>query len=227
MLDQVSIPACKWTNGGDEVLILKCVPKDGVTHNGFQWPLTVGEQVESPNWGADATCESGGLFGWPWGIAIGDGKEPDWVNGTWLVFGAYPEDVVDIGGKCKAHRGTVLFVGAWDKATEFILKGQIAWVVQASKGESSATGYRSASSATGNSSASSATGYSSASICTGIESKARGGRFGCIALAFWDYVKNRAEMRCCEIGCGDGSDGKLKADTWYRLNDVGEFKETE
>ena len=30
-------------------------------------------------------------------------------------------------------------------------------------------------------------------------------------------------MRCAETGCGDGSDGKLKSEVWYSLNDDGEF----
>lgn len=32
-------------------------------------------------------------------------------------------------------------------------------------------------------------------------------------------------MRCAETGCGDGSDGKLKANTWYSLNESGDFVE--
>jgi hypothetical protein len=32
-------------------------------------------------------------------------------------------------------------------------------------------------------------------------------------------------MRCREVGIGDGSDGKLKANTWYRLDEAGEFQE--
>ena len=97
---------------------------------------------------------------------------------------------------------------------------------------SSATGDRSASSATGDSSASSATGYSSASsatgdrsasVCTGPCSKAMAGKYGCIALAWWNEVEQRGEMRCAETGCGDGSDGKLKAEVWYRLDDGGQF----
>ena len=28
-----------------------------------------------------------------------------------------------------------------------------------------------------------------------------------------------------EVGCGDGSDGKLKADTWYVLDAAGQFTE--
>ena len=91
---------------------------------------------------------------------------------------------------------------------------------------SSATGDRSASSATGYRSASSATGESSAAICTGRLSKAMAGKYGCISLAFWNEEAERMEMRCAETGCGDGSDGKLKADTWYNLDDNGMFVET-
>jgi len=99
---------------------------------------------------------------------------------------------------------------------------------------SSATGYSSASSATGDSSASSATGYSSASsatgdasaaICVGVGSKAMAGKYGCICLSFYNEIEGRYEMRCAETGCGDGSDGKLKAEVWYSLNDDGKFIE--
>ncbi len=90
---------------------------------------------------------------------------------------------------------------------------------------SSATGDRSASSATGHRSASSATGDSSASVCTGLNSKAMAGKFGIIALAWWNKAERRGEMRCAETGCGDGSDGKLKAEVWYRLDDAGRFVE--
>jgi hypothetical protein len=53
------------------------------------------------------------------------------------------------------------------------------------------------------------------------------GKYGCIALAWWNEKEERCEMRCAETGCGDGSDGKLKAETWYRLDDNGEFVEME
>ena len=78
---------------------------------------------------------------------------------------------------------------------------------------------------TQDSSASSATGDRSASVCTGIESKAMAGKYGCIALAWWNTKESRGEMRCAETGCGDGSDGKLKAEVWYRLDDNGLFVE--
>jgi hypothetical protein len=99
---------------------------------------------------------------------------------------------------------------------------------------SSSTGYQSASSSTGDQSASSSTGYQSASsstgdqsaaVCTGLESKAMAGKYSCIALAWWNKAEDRAEMRCAETGCGNGSDGKLKAEVWYRLDDQGQFME--
>jgi len=33
-------------------------------------------------------------------------------------------------------------------------------------------------------------------------------------------------MRCAEVGVGDGSDGKLKAHTWYRIDASGAFVES-
>ena len=90
---------------------------------------------------------------------------------------------------------------------------------------SSATGYGSASSATGDRSASSATGDASAAVVTGPLGKAMAGKYGCVALGWWNDEEKRSEMRCAETGCGDGSDGKLKAETWYQLNDNGEFEE--
>ena len=58
---------------------------------------------------------------------------------------------------------------------------------------------------------------------TGVDGTAQAGPFGCIALC--GRFGDRYEMRCAEVGCGDGSDGKLKSHTWYRLSDDGEFVE--
>jgi hypothetical protein len=53
------------------------------------------------------------------------------------------------------------------------------------------------------------------------------GKYGCIALAWWNKAEDRGEMRCAETGCGDGSDGKLKAEVWYCLDETGVFQEVE
>ena len=138
-------PAHQWLNGGSEVLLLKCVDVEGKAYGGFQWPLEVGATVEAPDWNDEPVC-GGGLHGWPWGIGIGGGKNPDW-SGIWIVYGADPADVVHVadenGDKSKAKRGVIRFVskpGDWQSATNFILRGQIAWVQQASRGAASATG---------------------------------------------------------------------------------------
>jgi hypothetical protein len=34
-------------------------------------------------------------------------------------------------------------------------------------------------------------------------------------------------MRCAQVGIGDGSDGKLKAGVWYRLDVAGAFVEVQ
>jgi len=294
--DAPIIPRHLWTHDGSEVLILKCVAKDGKTYGNFQWPLTVGAEIAAPDFTTVAEC-GGGLHGWPWGFSIGDGKEPDWAA-TWLVFGALPADVIDLGGKVKTRTATIRYVGDWMGASAFVLAGQIAWVHQAARGAASATGWsgaasatgwsgaasatggrgaasatgargaasatgwsgaasatgwrgaasatgergaasatggrgvasatgwRGAASATGASGAASATGESSLAGVTGLYGKAQAGPFGVIALAWWNRSAARSEMRCAEVGIGDGSDGKLKAKTWYRLNDeTGAFKE--
>ena len=214
----------QWTNGRAEVLILRCCDKDGTSHGGFKWPLKVGSVVEAPDWNPEPIC-GGGLHGWPWGIGMGGGKEPQF-DGAWLVVGALPTDVVDLPGKCKARAVTVRFVGDWQSATAFILAGQIAWVQHAARGAASATGERGAASATGESGAASATGWSGAASATGwsgaacvtgLNGMAQAGRWGCIVLAF--NAGDHQEMRCAQVGIGDGSDGKLKAGAWYRLDD--------
>ena len=271
--------AHQWTNGGDEVLILKFVGKDGSSYGGYIWPLTVGTRIEAPDWGTKPDNECGGGFhGWPWGIGIGEGKNPDW-NATWLVFGETPDNVLSLGLKVKTKSATIRFIGSWDQAANFVLRGQMSliaactsgaasatgtrgaasatgtsgaasatgesgaasatgtrgaasatgWSGAASatgtSGAASATGTRGAASATGTSGAASATGESGAASATGTSSKARAGKYGCIALAWWNQTASRTEMQCRQIGCGDGSDGKLKADTWFYLTKEGEFRE--
>jgi hypothetical protein len=233
MPEQTTLAPHLFTHTGDEVLILKCVAKDGSTsYNGFKWPLTVGSTVTAPDWRDTAEC-GGGLHGWPWGFAIGDGKDPEWSE-TWLVFGALSCDVVSLGGKCKARTGTIRYVGDWQGATNFVLSGQIAHIQSCSSGAASSTGdsgaasstgYRGAASSTGDSGAASSTGSRGAAVVTGLHGKVQGGKYGCIALAWWNSNAQRAEMRCAETGIGDGSDGKLKAFTWYRLDYNGLFVE--
>ena len=101
--------AHQWTNGGSEVLILRYCNADESSYGGFIHPLTVGETVTAPDWKAAAEC-GGGIHGWPWGLSLGSGKEPDW-SATWQVYGVLPADIVDLGGSCKFRTGTLRHAG--------------------------------------------------------------------------------------------------------------------
>ena len=162
------VPACKWTHDGDRVLILKCINADGTSYNGFQWPES--GSVMAPDWNDRPEC-GGGLHGWPWGLAMGDGREPDYRDSRWLVLAALPRDVVDISGKCKSRLVEVICneVGhrGYINALAKILPGQLSWVIQAASGVASATGGRGVASATGGSGVASATGGRGAASATG------------------------------------------------------------
>ncbi|MDP3718812.1 MAG: hypothetical protein Q8T13_13690, partial [Acidobacteriota bacterium] len=116
-------PIHQWTNGGSRVLILRC---GEVGYNGFQWPTTVGATVVAPDPDRRPVC-GGGLHGWPWGLAFGEGKEPDWTV-KWLVFAADPADVILLEGKVKCVGPVeIVHVGSMLTAWNFVLAGQMAW----------------------------------------------------------------------------------------------------
>ena len=204
------VPLHQWTHDGEDVLIVRFVPKDGKSYGDFQHPVTVGETVTATDWNPAPEC-GGGIHGWPWALGIGEGKNQDWTA-TWQVYAAKPSDVVWLNGKVKFRTGVLKFVGAWNGATNYVLSGQMAWVFQNSRGAASSTGERGSASSTGD---------CSASACTGINSKAMAGDYGCIALAWWNKADKRAEMRCALTGKG----GTLKAHVWYELDEKGNFKE--
>jgi len=189
-------PIHQWTFKGDRVLIVKCVPPDGKTHNGFQWPLTVGETVKPVNFARDQKCDSGGLFGWPWGMAVGDGKSPVATH-VWLVFSAKPENVIGNieGAKCKVvpdekdpeECAKIEYVGSQAGAMAFTILGRVDWVQKQSSGSASATG---------DSGSASATGKECVAFSVGNNATAKGEIGTWITLAEW----------------------KEKSDGWHRVN---------
>ena len=157
----------QWTNGGDKVLILKCVNSDRTSHGGFVWPES--GKVKPKSWSDTPDCESGGLFGWAWGICFGDGKEPDY-SGKWIVFSANPEDVVLLGGgKVKAACGEVVYCGSIIGAQIKIMEGRHKWIVHNAEGNTSS----------GDSSSAASSGDSSSAECTGNR---------CVASVSGDYA---------------------------------------
>jgi hypothetical protein len=158
----------EWTNGGSEVLVLRFSDKNGRSYNEFQHPLTVGESVEAPDWRPDSNC-GGGIHGWPWGIGLGDGKEPEWAA-LWQVYSVKPEDLIgEIGSgpKCKFRTGVLIYSGDWHGAMNTILSGQMAWAFEISEGAASNSGDYGAASNSGTRGAASNSGYQGAASNSG------------------------------------------------------------
>src|SRR5436190_1300562 len=167
------IPIHQWTNGGKEVLVLRFACKEGKSYGDFQHPMAIGETVTAPDWRPDRTC-GGGIHGWPWGIGLGDGKEPDW-QALWQVYSVKPDQLVgEIGGgpKCKFETGVLRFVGDWHGAMNYILAGQMAWAFKVSEGAASNSGTRGAASNSGTQGAASNSGYQAAAPNAGAEGAA-------------------------------------------------------
>jgi hypothetical protein len=169
MADKKIIPVHQWTNGGDEVLVVRFVSQDGKSYGGFQNPMIVGETVTAPDWEANCKC-GGGIHAWPWALGLGEGKECDW-GALWQVYGVKPEDIMqgepDLVGKVKFRTGVLRFLGKWWDATNFVLAGQMAWVHHSASGSASSTGARGSASSTGARGSASSTGESGSASSTG------------------------------------------------------------
>ena len=89
-------------------------------------------------------------------------------------------------------------------------------------GAASATGNRSAASATGNRSAASATGKHAIACGLGWINKAKACESGAIVLTYRNIQDEIIHIRASKVG-----ENGIKADTWYQLNENGEFVELE
>jgi hypothetical protein len=165
--DKKIIPVHEWLHDGDRALMLRYVSSDNKSYGDFQWPSEVGMEVTAPDWNPAAVC-GGGFHGWPWGIGIGTGKGPVFVDVNWQVISYDPKDSVWVENeKVKIRTGKIEYIGSWWKALAIIEAGRTAWIQQAASGAASATGARGAASATGARGAASATGARGAASATG------------------------------------------------------------
>ena len=170
MPETTPIPVHQWTHDDGRVLLVKCVARGGRSYGGFQWPRF--GIVDPGPCSLEPTCESGGLFGWPWGVNLGGGREPD-HRGDWIVFAADPALVVDLGDKCKvAGPAEVLYYGAVLGALIYTLPGRVGWVQQNADGSASSTGWSGSASSTGESGSASSTGWRSSASSTGARGSA-------------------------------------------------------
>ena len=86
----------------------------------------------------------------------------------------------------------------------------------------SSTGDRSAASSTGDWSAAEVSGLHSIACALGMESKAKSAAGGAIVCVYRNDDGDLTHIRAAKVG-----DAGIKADTWYMLDDTGEFVECE
>jgi hypothetical protein len=123
--------AHQWTDGGDRVLILRRIDKDGTSYGGFnKWgkPDELNITVQPEKFVNEPTCGNG-LHGWPWGMGLGEGSDYSIIDDRWLVLAAKPEDVVgNVGGntasKCKCREAVKIFDGTFAGAWALINSGR-------------------------------------------------------------------------------------------------------
>ena len=196
-------PLHQWTHDGKRVLIVKCVDKDGKGYQGFQWPTS--GPVRPLKCSTAPDCDSGGLFGWAWGLNIGGGKDPDY-SGIWIVYAADPAQVILVENeKVKVAADTpenvqaeVLYYGTWAGALEFTRQGRLAWLNHVSE-ECARRCEGATERSDGTSGASAATGVGGIAALTGELGKIEVGpdALGAVtANEFWWIVRNGAVVAC-------------------------------
>jgi hypothetical protein len=104
------------TTAAATVLVLRTCNADRGSTHGFVWPEK--GFVECPDWKPTKSCGNG-LHGWLWGE--GDGSLGNWSpDARWLVVEVAASDIIDLQGKVKFPRGTVVHCGDRLSATLFV-----------------------------------------------------------------------------------------------------------
>lgn len=200
----------QWTDGGENVLILKRInKKDRTSYGGFVWPIS--GTVEAPDFNSEQKC-GGGLHGWPWGIGLGEGSSFNFADDEWLILSAKPSDVIgelDRGWKCKAKKVEIAYTGNYVGAFAMIRNGQCRLIEEMarSEGNSSKTAASSGSCSTAASS-----GKHTLSCALGKICRAKAGIGGAFAISVWLGEEDGWDIIVGKIG----RDG-IKADTWYEV----------
>ena len=200
-------PIHQWTHDGDKVLLVKMIGKDRTT-GGKEYPVVnwpESGKVKCDDWDATPRCGHG-LHAWPWGMFIGDGKDPD-ATCLWVVLAANPADVVQIdGGKVKVPSCEVVFSGNMAEVMEYTMQGRIAWIVANAQDHTSSSGYRSSAASSGDSSSAASSGDSSSAASSGYSSSAASSGYRSSAASSGDRSSAKVAGKC-SIASVCGEDG--------------------
>src|SRR5574343_147504 len=101
----------------EKVLCLRTCNADMTSYGDFRWPGE-GDTVEAPDWNPGSHCGNG-LHGLLWGEGDGHLLRHD-QDAVWMVFEADAASVVDLGGKVKVPKATVLKTGDREAVTAWL-----------------------------------------------------------------------------------------------------------
>ena len=172
--------------------MLKTVNEDMTAYHDFKWPKR--GKVEAPDWDPEPIC-GGGLHGLLDGE--GDGTLLNWSSkAKWLVVKIDQDEAIEIAGKVKVPRGSVVHCGNQVSATQYLQKrgltGAIvgAMVVRGDRGTATA-GYSGTATA---GYSGTATAGDSGTATAGYSGIATAGGGGTISLKWWDGRRSRIEV---------------------------------
>jgi hypothetical protein len=98
------------------VLVLRTCDANMKSHRGFVWPKS--GPVSCSDWSKEPVCGQG-LHGFLWGEGDGSLANHD-PSANWLVVEVVASEIVNLQGKVKFPRGTVVFCGSAFDATKYI-----------------------------------------------------------------------------------------------------------
>ena len=189
------------------MLILRRCNPDGSSSHGFIWPKS--GFVEAKDFDSTSKC-GGGLHGWAWGMAMGEGAEYNIIDDLWIVFAAKPSDVVgnlDGGQKCKARCAEVVFAGSFSAAWAMVNSGRHRLIeAMANRGAANI--------ASGNYSTAASSGDYCFTAVAGAGGKIKTGTNSAFAIGYMDGHQPR-------FLTGVSGENGVKSDTWYRVENGG------
>ncbi len=212
----------------ETVLCLRTCSADMTSYNGFVWPRE--GEVSCEDWSPAARCGYG-LHGLPWGEGDGGLLSYD-SNAVWLVFEADAKTIVDLEGKVKVPRATVVQVGDRESVTAWLAErapGRAIAGGTATAGDrgTATAGYRGTATAgdsgtaTAGDSGTATAGYRGTATA-GYRGTATAGEEGCIVIKRWNGKRYRWTLG--EIGDDTDAAGEmLAANVPYKLDDQGAF----
>jgi hypothetical protein len=218
-----------WRRGDpmSTVLVLRTCKPDMSSTNGFVWPES--GPVAAPDWNPFPQCGHG-LHGALWGC--GDGSLLNWdPDAKWLVVEVEESDIVDLSGKVKYPRGSVLYAGDRQTATQMVYDRRpgpvIGLQITAGDGGTATAGYRGTATAGDRGTATAgdggtatagdrgtATAGDGGTATAGYRGTATAGDGGTVILKSWDIVANRYRYVIGYVG-----ENGVTADTPYHAVD--------